>query len=381
MGKIDKDILTTADTAKLLGVSVRTAQLLIEGGSLRSWKTPGGHRRVYRADVMALVEGETPAAALPSATIVILAAGPRFSEYKRIFANMAECAAEIYDNVHAALFAIGSAQPYAVVVDLETADAGRIELLQSLAANAALGHSRILAVAAPGPVERLGLADRVLRVSSPEEAALTIRGWLVDTDDSVPAASGLPFPIALNESQRLVALERTGLLDTVPEEAFDRLTWLAAHSLNAPVALMTLLTPTRQWFKSRFGLDLLETPRSWAFCNHTILQKQVFAVEDLACDPRFVDNPAVAGEPRFRFYAGAPVLDARGFVVGSLCVIDHKPRTLDERETQTLLALAALASDEVRLRALDRQVRDQAKRSDQDGRRSRGKARGQSATS
>ena len=92
-----------------------------------------------------------------------------------------------------------------------------------------------------------------------------------------------------------------------------RLTWLAARSLDAPVALLTLLTPTRQWFKSRYGLDMVETPRGWAFCNHTILQKGIMVAENLATDQRFAENPAVSGELEFRFYAGCPVVDPEGF--------------------------------------------------------------------
>src|SRR6202012_5075118 len=101
------------------------------------------------------------------------------------------------------------------------------------------------------------------------------------------------------------------------------------------------------WFKSRQGLDMAETPRSWAFCNHTILQRDVFVVENLALDTRFADNPAVAGGPQFRFYGGAPVVDPDGFALGSLCVIDYEPRRLDAGQDSTLLALAGLASDEI----------------------------------
>jgi GAF domain-containing protein len=165
------------------------------------------------------------------------------------------------------------------------------------------------------------------------------------------------FPIPGNEGQRLLALERSGLVDTPPEDAFDRLTWLAARSLDAPIALLTMLTPTRQWFKSHHGLDMVDTPRSWAFCNYTILQKGIFLSEDLAADKRFADNPAVAGELGFRFYAGSPVVDPDGFTLGSLCVIDTRPRTLDDTQKQILGNLAALASDEIKLRATDRQLR------------------------
>jgi excisionase family DNA binding protein len=361
MGKTDKDILTTAETAKILGVSVRTAQLLIEGGSVPSWKTPGGHRRVYRADVMALIERPAPGAPgapLPSATVILVASSERLAHYDRLFAGIPECTVEAFDNVHRALFAIGSVRPHAIIVDLAPPDAERVRLLHSLSANPSLGHSRILAVAAAGTIASGALPGRVVPVETAEQAAAAIRVSQIDTGTPTPPPADTLFPIALNESQRLVALERSGLLDTLPEEAFDRLTWLASRNLDAPIALLTLLTPTRQWFKSRIGVDAPETPRSWAFCNHTILQKGVFAVENLPGDPRFAANPAVAGDLGFRFYAGAPVHDGEGFTVGSLCIIDRKPRTLDDGEKRTLMALAALASDEVRLRAIERQLRD-----------------------
>jgi excisionase family DNA binding protein len=356
MSKTDKDILTTADTAKLLGVSVRTAQLLIEGGTVASWKTPGGHRRVYRADVMALIEsGERGARPRQSATVIVIGPAGRLPIYAEQFAQVPECTAQMYEDVLAALVAAGSIKPHAVLVDAEPDGADRSALLHSLAANPMLTDSRILVV---GAAQGLSAPpDRVVRVGDVAEAVKLVRDSLRDEHSFTLDDGELNFPIALNERQRLVALEHAGLVDTPPEDAFDRLTWLAAQSLDTPIALLTLLTPTRQWFKSKVGLDLTETPRGWAFCNHTILQKQVFSVPDLADDPRFADNPAVKGGEGFRFYAGAPVVDEEGFVVGSLCVIDRSPRVLDERGERTILALAALASDEVRLRALDRKLR------------------------
>lgn len=97
---------------------------------------------------------------------------------------------------------------------------------------------------------------------------------------------------------------------------------------------------------------MLETPRSWAFCNHTVLQRGIFEVPDLADHLAFASNPAVANAPHFRFYAGAPVYDPDGFALGSLCVIDFQPRQLDDDQRRTLLELAAIASDEVKLREL-----------------------------
>lgn len=296
-----------------------------QGETVPSWKTPGGQQRVYRAEIEALVGGAAP-----------------------------ELAAAVFDDPHAALVAIGAAPPHPVAVDLEDTDPGRLALLRSLAANPSLGQARLIGVGGAAP----GEPGRVTFAASPAEAAAAARGTAADTRPPAIPHAGAAFPIAPNEGQRLVALERAGLLDTPTEEAFDRLTWLAAQSLDAPISLVAMLTPTRQWFKSRRGIDLAETPRSWAFCNHTILQKDVFWVGDLAADPRFADNLAVACEGGFRFYAGAPILDADGFAVGSLCVIDHKPRTMDAREAQALLALAALGSTEVRQRGAERRLRE-----------------------
>lgn len=360
MVKANQDILTTADAAKLLGVSVRTAQLLVEGGTLPSWKTPGGHRRLYRADVMALIDGGTPTAVSPPSAKLIIIAGPgRRTLYDALFARVAECAAESYDDVLAALIAIGSTHPHAILVDMEPDGIDPVPLLHSLVAHPALRDSLLVAVGLKGPLPDL-LAGRVTVLAAPADAVAAIRASLGDgTAVAMPAPDpASPFPLALNEGQRLAALERSGLLAGPPEEALDRLTWLAANLLSAPIALLTLLTPTHQFFKSRVGLDMVETPRSWAFCNHTIMQKSVFTVEDLAADPRFVANPAVAGAPWFRFYAGAPVLDGDGFAVGSLCVIDRRPRRLDPREAQGIQMLAALGSDHLRLRALEKAPRD-----------------------
>jgi excisionase family DNA binding protein len=202
-----KEILTTAAAAKLLGVSVRTAQLWLESGRLPSWKTPGGHRRVRRSDVVALLAG-----------------------------------------------------------------AGR--------------------------------GSAVAREIEEEEAPDLIE---------LPEYS---FPVPPNEYQRAKSVERTGLLDTPPERGFDSLTWIASEFLQMPFALLTLLSCDRQFFKSRQGLDMTETPRDWAFCNYTILASDVLIIPDLKRDKRFAKNPAVANEPHFRFYAGAPVIDHGGFALG-----------------------------------------------------------------
>jgi excisionase family DNA binding protein len=226
------DILTTAQAARLLGVSTRTAQLWVEQGALPHWKTPGGHRRIRRADVQALL-GAT--------------------------------------------------------------------------------------------------------------ASPTTEG------DDIPP--GHAFPVAPNERERLAAVRRSGLVGTSPEPSFDHLTWLASRTLKAPISLFTILTPTTQWFKSRQGLDVADTPREWAFCNYTVMAQELLVIPDLTADERFVANPAVHGAPGFRFYAGVPMVDAQGYALGSLCVIDTRSRRLSDEQADILRRLASLGSDELRRRA------------------------------
>jgi excisionase family DNA binding protein len=355
---MEDNILTTSQAAKLLGISVRTAQLLIESGSLKSWKTPGGHRRVYRDDILAVLESGSQVPTSLSARVIVLASRENWRAYEESMSVMSECSIDMYSDVYSALFAVGSRLPRAVVVDLNDDRQERLSLLHHLSSNPALGHTHTVAVGGPASSNKSKVVHARTRVESPELLPGVLRVIFGDMAKYSAQFNKTPsFPTADNEGQRLKALERSGLVDTVPEKAFDRLTWLAAHFLKTPIALMTMLTPTRQWFKSRHGLDMVETPRSWAFCNHTILQRDVFSVGNLAMDKRFAKNPAVAGDAHFRFYAGAPVIDQDGFALGSVCVIDREPRKLNQEQTKGLLALAGLASDEVRLRANDRKLR------------------------
>jgi excisionase family DNA binding protein len=156
------------------------------------------------------------------------------------------------------------------------------------------------------------------------------------------------YPVDRNEAARLAALAASQLIDTPPEARFDRIVRLAAQVTGSPIALVSLLTSTRQWFKARVGLEAQETPREWAFCSHAVLAADVFVVEDAATDPRFRDNPLVQGDPKIRFYAGVPVRDDAGRALGTLCVIDREPRKLRGAELQALVDLADIASEEVR---------------------------------
>jgi excisionase family DNA binding protein len=229
--------LTTRDAARLLGISVSTAQKWIESGALPSWKTPGGHRRMRRSAVIALLEERTAMAADP--------------------------------------------------------------------------------LAAMSPELR------------PERSP--------------------SYPVPDDEAARLRAVGRTGLLDTPPEPAFDRITWLASLIAGTPVSLISLLTSSRQWFKSHQGTGMAETPREWAFCGHAILGDDMLTVEDARKDERFRENPLVTGHEHIVFYAGCPLRSPDGHALGTLCVIDSSPRQLDDTQKEGLRALANIAEDEIRL--------------------------------
>lgn len=153
--------------------------------------------------------------------------------------------------------------------------------------------------------------------------------------------------IHTHEAARVQALQGLEILDTAPEERFDRLTRIAQHILQVPIALVSLVDTQRQWFKSRQGLDATETPRDISFCGHAILGADVFVVTDTADDPRFADNPLVTGAPNIRFYAGAPLTLRNGLCVGTLCAIDSQPHQVSEGQLAALRDLAQCVVEEL----------------------------------
>jgi PAS domain S-box-containing protein len=148
-------------------------------------------------------------------------------------------------------------------------------------------------------------------------------------------------PPPAGEPERLVALRAYDVLDTEPERSFDDIVRIAAQVCGTPIALVSLVDEDRQWFKAKLGLDAGETPRTAGFCAHAILTPESsMLVRDAACDPRFAESPLVVGEPHVRFYAGAPLVDAEGHALGTLCVIDRTPRDLAPSQLEALEALA-----------------------------------------
>jgi PAS domain S-box-containing protein len=173
---------------------------------------------------------------------------------------------------------------------------------------------------------------------------------------------------ARGEAARLMMLRRYAILDTPAEAAFDRLAALARDLLGTPMAMVSLIDETRQWFKARIGTDLREVPRELAFCDHTIREGAdgVLVVPDLAADPRFASNPLVAGDPHLRFYAGAPVVGPGNAMLGTVSVLSPEPRPegLSEAEVRGLRNLAAMAADELELRLQSRLSREAAVRAE-----------------
>src|SRR5690242_8405288 len=167
-----------------------------------------------------------------------------------------------------------------------------------------------------------------------------------------------PYPVPGDEVERLRSLRAYKILDTKPEEHFDELTRLAALICGVPISLISLIDADRQWFKSKFGLDVQETPRAQAFCTHAIMQPDLFVVPDATKDARFADNPLVTGDLNIRFYAGEPLAARDGHVLGTLCVIDHVPHTLTDAQKEALKIVGRLVIANFELRRDLQELRD-----------------------
>ena len=150
-----------------------------------------------------------------------------------------------------------------------------------------------------------------------------------------------------NEATRLETLRALRILDSAPEERFDRLTRMAKRMFGVPISLVSIVDSDRQWFKSAQGLDATETPRDISFCGHAILGDDLFLIPNATEDERFHDNPLVTDAPNIRYYAGCPLRVANGHKMGTLCLIDDKPRELSDEDKELLQDLAMMAEQEI----------------------------------
>jgi phosphoribosyl 1,2-cyclic phosphodiesterase/DNA-binding response OmpR family regulator len=188
----------------------------------------------------------------------------------------------------------------------------------------------------------IGVTDWLVRPFSSVYLRTHVRAWLLRSH-----CRWLRAPVPDDEELRLAALRRLGILDTQPEERFDRLTRLAAALFDVPMALVSLLDRDRQWLKSTCGLEVRQTSREVSFCAHAILRQEVMIVADTLLDSRFADSPVVTGEPRIRFYAGCPIALPSGELAGALCLLDTHPRQLDPAKIRHLQDLAILVEREL----------------------------------
>jgi serine/threonine protein kinase len=225
-----------------------------------------------------------------------------------------------------------------------------------------------LAVLVPDlPLALVLLVERAMQ-KKPEDrfqSAKELRNALVSIQQEIaPAEAALADALTAErpqtEAARLLALERLEILDTGPEREFDDLARLASQLCETPFALISFLDRDREWYKSAIGLSLREVPRILAFSTDAMLKRDVLILPDLASDPRFADNPLVAGDPKLRFCAAAPLLTSEGFAVGMFCVLDRMPRELSPSQLDGLRTLARQVIAQVELKRLRRSGREES---------------------
>jgi DNA-binding response OmpR family regulator len=328
----------------------------------------GSEMLVFAATEGNVVDLRSPARSLPKPPTALVPAGGRapeaLADHSVLLAasdpaTMVELAAALGEDglqvqqaasVEQALEMARSAPPSLVIAERDLHGGGAISLCSELhRTDAALGEGPVFAVLAPegDPAgreagEKAGVDHWLAAPFTLQLARTKARAWVLRM-----ACRWEKAPLGEDEEQRLRALRALRLLDTEREERFDRYTRIAASLFDVPISLVSLVDRDRQWFKSRHGLEAAETPRDMAFCSHAILRDDVLLVPDALHDPRFADNPLTTGAPHVRFYAGVPLRPGGGQAVGTLCLIDHRPRQLDAIQRRMLCDLGRLVEREL----------------------------------
>lgn len=349
-----KDVLTTAKAAQLLGVSTRTAQIWVESGQLPSWKTPGGHRRIPREAVLNLIENPVQEQPVVRAHAIVFAGEGRSKRWRESGLPALGLLVDVAEDPETIKSWLTSIPPMLIVI--ENADhAERGGVLSSIEKDPRFANTTIVKAAeryAAPPVLSGGNRVRIKMTDNVQSEAASLVEFLraMGQKPLQPPAFRIPW----SEEARLSAVSQSGLVGTEPELAFDRLVRLAAHATSAPIAMFTLITEGEQWFKSRVGFEGISTPRDWAFCNETLIANEFTVLEDLSKHEGLAQNPTLSEPFGFRFYAGAPVRDPLGYMLGSICVIDVKPRRLNDAEREAMATIADATSNLVRIRSLER---------------------------
>lgn len=348
-----KDILTTADAAELLGVSVRTAQLWVESGQLPSWKTPGGHRRIPRQAVLDLIDEPARVPLDLGANAVVLAGQGRGADWGKVGLPGSGLLVDVTEDIDGLKKLLEPAPPTLLIVE-NAEDGERRSFVAAISSDPRYKQTLILALIGKGSIPLAAQGSnrvkmRMVSDVSAMSAAVVkhLKARLRDADEISPF--GRPW----NENARLEAVQRSALVGSSPDSRFDRLVRLAAYVTRAPIAMFTLITKDQQWFKSRVGFDGESTSRDWAFCNETLVANELTVIEDLSRDETYKNNPTLDEPYGFRFYAGAPVRDPLGFALGSVCIIDVVPRSLKREERDALITIAEAISNLIRLTLLE----------------------------
>lgn len=190
--------------------------------------------------------------------------------------------------------------------------------------------------------QAVGVTDWLTPPFSPTYARTHMQAWIMRTTCRWKRAAK-----PVDEAQRLVSLRALNLLDTAPQERFERITRLAKVLADVPIAYISFVDENRQWFMSCQGLSAKETPREVAFCAHVVVLRQVLIISDTLQDARFAENPLVTEDPRIRFYAGYPLILPDGSCIGTLCFVDTRPRQFPEASLRAFADLAEMAKQEI----------------------------------
>lgn len=307
---------------------------------------------------MDLMESPVHEDAVVRAHAIILAGDGRGDAWRMVGLPTLGLVVDVSEDIDTVRTWLASVPPMLVIVE-NSEDDPRRTLLASLEKGIRFGKTILISAGARNAAEPVALGmNRVRAKLLPDvpATAAQIVDYLRSRDGAATEPVGYRTP--WNEAARLEAVAQSGLVGSAPDAAFDRLVRLAAHATRTPIAMFTLITRTEQWFKSRIGFDGEATPRDWAFCNETLVANDFTVLEDLTQIESMSHNPTLSEPHGFRFYAGAPVRDPLGFVLGSICVIDVVPRTLDAPEREAMTTIADAASNLIRTRVLEHDLQN-----------------------
>ena len=306
-------------------------------------------------DARRSVRAIEPAIAERSNAAVVFARTPEIADSLATAARSELLDVIVTSDLHEAYEVVRTAEPDVVLAEAVDDDGGFDLVAAIRGMGSAFGRDVPLIMVGPSSARwrpdaaETGITEWLVWPASPFFLRTKLRAWLLRR-----ASRWQNAPLPTDEQARLASLHALQILDTDPEQRFDRYTEEISSTLDVPIALVTLVDTDRQWFKSRRGIDTAQTPRDVSLCAHAILGEDVLEIPDTLSDVRFVDNPMVAGDERIRFYAGMPLTVGDGARVGTLCVADFRPRRLSDAELEELRRVARQVERELQRPPVER---------------------------